>query len=188
MKIYMDEMGNIYSTVKDLASGLGVSERSVYNFFSGKTKSVGGQIVSKKSNKRYKTGKGKAALIRQAEKEITKKNKKLSQKEFERKKRQYEKQQKKQVEKFAANIKSRLTSGKSQKNNTGTDLFLARVFAKMRTRGVLWYHDENGEIIDDIDGLIKRNNRNDNFYRAIYEEVGGDINNYRDITNLIFNK
>ena len=188
MKIYMDETENIYSTVKDLASGLGVSERSVYNFFSGKTKSVGGQIVSKKSNKRYKTGKGKAALIRQAEKEITKKNKKLSQKEFERKKRQYEKQQKKQAEKFAANIKSRLTSGKSQKNNTGTDLFLACVFAKMRTRGVLWYHDENGEIIDDIDGLIKRNSRNDNFYRAIYEEVGGDINSYRDITNLIFNK
>ena len=188
MKIYMDETGNIYSTIKDLASGLGVSERSVYNFFSGKTKSVGGQIISKKSNKRYKTGKGKAALIRQAEEEIAKKNKKLSEKERKRKKRQYEKQQKKQAEKFAATIESRCPPDKSQTNNTGTSLFLARVFAKMRSRGVLWYHDENGGVIDDIDGLIKRNNRNDNFYRAIYEEVGGDINNYRDITNLIFNK
>lgn len=188
MKIYMDETGNIYSTVKDLASGLGVSERSVYNFLSGKTKSVGGQIISKKSNKRYKTGKGKTALIRQAEKEIVKKNKRLSQKELERKKRQYQKQQEKQAEKFAATIKSRMLSGKSQKNNTGIDLFLARVFSKMRARGVLWYHGENGEIIDDIDGLIKRNSQNDNFYRAIYEEVGGDINSYRDISNLIFNK
>ena len=188
MKIYMDETGNIYSTVKDLASGLGVTERSIYNFFSGKTKSVGGQIVSKKSNKRYKTGKGKAALIRQAEKEIAKKNKKLSKKELERKKRQYEKQQKKQAEKFAATIKSRMPADESQKNNTGIDLFLARVFAKMRLRGVLWYHGENGGIIDDIDGLVKRNSQNDNFYRAIYEEVGCDINNYRDITSLIFNK
>ena len=188
MKIHMDETGNIYSTVKDLASGLAVSERSVYNFLSGKTKSVGGQIISKKSNKRYKTGKGKAALIRQAEKEIAKKNKKLSQKELERKKRQYEKQQKKQAEKIAATIKSRMPADKSQKNNADTILFLASVFAKMRSRGVLWYHDENGGIIDDIDGLIKRNSRNDNFYRAIYEEVGGDINSYRDITSLIFNK
>lgn len=188
MKIYIDETGNIYSTVKDLASGLGVSERSVYNFFSGKTKSVGGQIVSKKSNKRYKTGKGKAALIRQAEKEIAQKNKKLSKKELERKKRQYEKQQKKQAEKFAATIKSRMPLDENQKNNTDVILFLARVFAKMRLRGVLWYHDENGKIIDDIDGLVKRNSQNDNFYRAIYDEVGGDINNYRDITNLIFNK
>lgn len=188
MKIYIDETGNIYSTVKDLASGLGVSERSVYNFFSGKTKSVGGQIVSKKSNKRYKTGKGKAALIRQAEKEIAQKNKKLSKKELERKKRQYEKQQKKQAEKFVATIKSRMPLDENQKNNTDVILFLARVFAKMRLRGVLWYHDENGKIIDDIDGLVKRNSQNDNFYRAIYDEVGGDINNYRDITNLIFNK
>ena len=188
MKIYMDEMGNIYSTVKGVASGLGVSERSVYNFLSGKTKSVGGQIISKKSNKRYKTGKGKAALIKQAESEIFKKNRRLSQKELERKKRQYKKQQKKQAEKFAATIKSRMPSDKSQRNNTGIDLFLARVFAKMRARGVLWYHGENGEIIDDIDGLVKRNSQNDNFYRAIYEEVGGDINSYRDITNLIFNK